>query len=106
MATSNKYDRQLRLWGASGQRALSETCVVLIRATASGTETLKNLVLPGVGSIFVLDDVACYCDDGKDYASNFFVVASEVQQQQQQQRITSRAEMALMHLRELNPDVE
>ena len=41
MAT--KYDRQLRLWGASGQRALGETCIVLINATASGTETLKNL---------------------------------------------------------------
>ena len=43
MATSDKYDRQLRLWGASGQRALGETCIVLINATASGTETLKNL---------------------------------------------------------------
>ena len=43
MATSDKYDRQLRLWGASGQRALGETTIVLINATASGTETLKNL---------------------------------------------------------------
>lgn len=43
MATSDKYDRQLRLWGAAGQRALGETTIVLVNATASGTETLKNL---------------------------------------------------------------
>jgi hypothetical protein len=43
MATNDKYDRQLRLWGAGGQRALGETTIVLINATASGTETLKNL---------------------------------------------------------------
>ena len=67
MATNNKYDRQLRLWGANGQKALGETTVVLIRATAAGTETLKNLVLPGVGKIAVVDDAAV----GDGYASNF-----------------------------------
>ena len=59
MATTDKYDRQLRLWGASGQRALGQTLVALIGTSACGTETLKNLVLPGVGSILVVDD-----DDG------------------------------------------
>ncbi|EJK46631.1 hypothetical protein THAOC_34694 [Thalassiosira oceanica] len=56
MATTDKYDRQLRLWGANGQRALGSTCVVLVGSSACGTETLKNLVLPGVGSFLVLDD--------------------------------------------------
>jgi len=56
MATTDKYDRQLRLWGAAGQRALGNTLVVLIGCSACGTETLKNLVLPGVGSILVVDD--------------------------------------------------
>mmetsp|Transcript_18085 Transcript_18085/g.39077 ORF Transcript_18085/g.39077 Transcript_18085/m.39077 type:complete len:668 (+) Transcript_18085:54-2057(+) len=56
MATTDKYDRQLRLWGASGQRALGSTLVVLVGSSACGTETLKNLVLPGVGSILVVDD--------------------------------------------------
>ena len=40
MATSNKYDRQLRLWGENGQKELVHTCVVLIQSTAVGTETL------------------------------------------------------------------
>uniref|UniRef100_W5MCD9 NEDD8-activating enzyme E1 regulatory subunit n=1 Tax=Lepisosteus oculatus TaxID=7918 RepID=W5MCD9_LEPOC len=43
-----KYDRQLRrLWGDHGQEALENAHVCLINATASGTEILKNLVLPG-----------------------------------------------------------
>ena len=56
MATTDKYDRQLRLWGAAGQRALGSTMVVLLGSSACGTETLKNLVLPGVGSFMVVDD--------------------------------------------------
>ncbi len=44
---SDKYDRQLRLWGERGQRLLESAKVVLLGASAVGTETLKNLVLPG-----------------------------------------------------------
>lgn len=47
MTTDNKYDRQLRLWGGSGQKALMEANILLVNASATGTETLKNLVLPG-----------------------------------------------------------
>ena len=44
-----KYDRQLRLWAASGQTALEEAHVLLLNSGsgAVGIETLKNLVLPG-----------------------------------------------------------
>lgn len=42
-----KYDRQLRLWSSNGQEALENAHVCLINATATGTEILKNLVLPG-----------------------------------------------------------
>ena len=42
-----KYDRQLRLWGDHGQRALENSQICLVNVTATGTETLKNLVLPG-----------------------------------------------------------
>ena len=42
-----KYDRQLRLWSANGQSALESAHLLLINATATGTEILKNLVLPG-----------------------------------------------------------
>lgn len=94
MATTNKYDRQLRLWGAKGQKALAETTVVLIRATAAGTETLKNLVLPGVGNIYILDDAVV---DDQDATSNFFVTG---------EKGSPRAQVALELLQELNPDVK
>jgi len=47
-----KYDRQLRLWAASGQQALEEAHVLLVNSGPGvvGVETLKNLVLPGMDS--------------------------------------------------------
>ena len=44
-----KYDRQLRLWAASGQAALESAHILLLNSGAGcvGVETLKNLVLPG-----------------------------------------------------------
>ena len=44
-----KYDRQLRLWAASGQEALEGAHILLVNSGsgAVGVETLKNLVLPG-----------------------------------------------------------
>jgi len=46
-AKEEKYDRQLRLWGPHGQAALEHAKIALINAGATGTEILKNLVLPG-----------------------------------------------------------
>jgi NEDD8-activating enzyme E1 regulatory subunit len=99
MATTDKYDRQLRLWGSKGQRALSESTVVLIRATAAGTETLKNLVLPGVGRIIILDDAWVTPLNSSDiHTSNFFL-------DPRQKDPVTRAQVTLNLLKELNPDV-
>lgn len=48
-AKEKKYDRQLRLWAASGQAALESANILLVNSGAGtvGVETLKNLVLPG-----------------------------------------------------------
>ena len=53
-ATDDKYGRQLRLWGANGQAALMGAHV-LLGAEPTGSETLKNLVLPGLGLVAVVD---------------------------------------------------
>ena len=50
-----KYDRQLRLWGNHGQKALSEASVCLLNVTPTGNEVLKNLVLPGKKKKTVMD---------------------------------------------------
>lgn len=50
-AKEKKYDRQLRLWAASGQAALEDAHILLVVGEGGsgvvGIETLKNLVLPG-----------------------------------------------------------
>ena len=52
-AKERKYDRQLRLWAASGQAALEDAHVLLINSGPGvvGLETLKNLVLPGMDAV-------------------------------------------------------
>jgi len=135
MATTDKYDRQLRLWGSSGQRALGQTTIVLINATAAGTETLKNLVLPGVGAIHVVDaadapavpkssrtgsappfDNFFVFDDGHDGENANGADKMEVEEGDDDKAaasasastcspVPSRAEVASKHLCELNPDV-
>jgi amyloid beta precursor protein binding protein 1 len=103
MATNDKYDRQLRLWGAQGQRALGETKVVAVGTSASGTETLKNLILPGIGAFTVLglgdddEDAAALIGD-QDAASNFFLPKQDA-------GVVTPAEGAFRNLSELNPDV-
>lgn len=74
MASNNKYDRQLRLWGADAQKRLSEARVCLLGAGPVGTEALKNLVLPGVGHITIVDDKIV---DASDVASNFFAAPGD-----------------------------
>jgi amyloid beta precursor protein binding protein 1 len=94
MATTDKYDRQLRLWGANGQRALMDAHILLIQADSVGTETLKNLVLPGVGAFTILDD---FTVDQQDLGCNFFV--------EEQSLLRPRAEVVTELLCEMNSDV-
>ncbi|CAK7893827.1 NEDD8-activating enzyme E1 regulatory subunit [[Candida] anglica] len=56
MDKQNKYDRQLRLWAASGQNSLENSHVCLLNASVLGSEAMKNLILPGVGEFTVIDD--------------------------------------------------
>ncbi|SAM04304.1 hypothetical protein [Absidia glauca] len=72
---TQRYDRQLRLWATSGQAALENAKVCLLSATATGSEVLKNLILPGVGSITIVDDKIV---DKCDIQSNFFLEPSDI----------------------------
>ncbi|KAL4952681.1 hypothetical protein BDW69DRAFT_167126 [Aspergillus filifer] len=102
-----KYDRQLRLWAASGQQALEESRVLLVNSDGSwgnkstgvtgvvGVETLKNLVLPGVGGFTIVDPAVV---TEPDLGVNFFLENESLGK--------SRAEETCRLLKELNPDVE
>uniref|UniRef100_A0A8C5J9G2 NEDD8 activating enzyme E1 subunit 1 n=1 Tax=Junco hyemalis TaxID=40217 RepID=A0A8C5J9G2_JUNHY len=72
-----RYDRQLRLWGDHGQEALESAHVCVINATATGTEILKNLVLPGIGSFTIVDGNRV---SGEDVGNNFFLQKSHIGQ--------------------------
>ena len=89
-----QYDRQLRLWGDHGQKSLESARVCLIGANALGTEILKALVLPGLGSFTIIDD---HLVTLADCGSNFFVHPSMIDQ--------SRARVTCELLTQLNPDV-
>lgn len=95
MATNDKYDRQLRLWGSNGQRSLMNSHMLLINADAVGTEALKNLVLPGIGRFTVMDDKNV---TDADLGNNFFVATSELGR--------PRAEVVTELLCEMNADVK
>ncbi|KAJ2962023.1 hypothetical protein NQZ79_g2820 [Umbelopsis isabellina] len=92
---AQKYDRQLRLWAASGQAALENAQVCLLNATTTGTEILKNLILPGIGA-FTVVDVGVVSE--KDIQRNFFLDASCMG--------SSKAKSTMQFLQELNVDVK
>lgn len=103
-----KYDRQLRLWAASGQQALEAAQVLLVNSDGHwgvsqgaggsgvvGVETLKNLVLPGIGGFTIVDPATV---TETDLGVNFFLEEESLGK--------SRAEETCRLLMELNPDVQ
>jgi len=92
---SARYDRQLRLWGEDGQSLLENAKVLLLNANATGCETLKNLVLPGIGSFTVVDGKKV---EAGDLGTNFFVTLKSVGE--------SRARVVTELLGELNEYVK
>ena len=95
-AKEKKYDRQLRLWAASGQQALEEASVLLLNSGSGvvGVETLKNLILPGVGNFTIVDEAKV---TESDLGVNFFLEEESLGK--------SRAEECRKYLNELNPEV-
>ncbi|KAF3443685.1 hypothetical protein FNV43_RR13375 [Rhamnella rubrinervis] len=90
-----KYDRQLRIWGEQGQAALEKASICLLNCGPTGSETLKNLVLGGVGSITVIDGSKVELGD---LGNNFMVDKSSVGQ--------SKAKCVCAFLQELNDAVK
>ncbi|KAI8632262.1 hypothetical protein F5Y19DRAFT_356945 [Xylariaceae sp. FL1651] len=92
-----KYDRQLRLWAASGQAALESANILLVNSGAGtvGVETLKNLVLPGIGRFVIADDAVV---NEADLGVNFFLEEGCLGR--------LRSECCTKLLLELNPEVQ
>jgi len=65
----------------------------MLGTSSAGTETLKNLVLPGFGNITIVDDK---CVEQRDLGNDFFVTVDDIGK--------PKAEVALAMLLEMNPD--
>ncbi|KAL6529646.1 NEDD8-activating enzyme E1 regulatory subunit axr1 [Orobanche gracilis] len=90
-----KYDRQLRIWGEQGQAALEKSSICLLNCGPTGSETLKNLVLGGIGGITIVDGSKVQVGD---LGNNFMVDESSVGQ--------SKAKTVCAFLEELNDAVK
>ena len=77
-----------------GQVKLENAKVCLINGTATGSEILKNLVLPGIGSFTIVDEATV---KESDLGNNFFVSADYLG--------SSRAKCVTELLIEMNEDV-
>ncbi|KAL8233349.1 hypothetical protein R6Q57_003127 [Mikania cordata] len=93
--SKTKYDRQLRIWGEQGQAALEKASICLLNCGPTGSETLKNLVLGGIGSITVVDGSKV---DNGDLGNNFMVNESSLGQ--------PKAKCVCAFLQELNDAVK
>lgn len=96
-AKEKKYDRQLRLWAASGQLALENAHILLLNSSPGivGVETLKNLILPGIGSFTIVDEELV---TERDLGVNFFLTEESLGK--------PRATESCRFLEELNPEVQ
>ncbi|SPO21800.1 related to AOS1 - Smt3p activating protein [Ustilago trichophora] len=72
------YDRQIRLWGLEAQNRLRTAHILIVGWNGIATETIKNTVLSGIGSITILDPTLI--DASTDLLSGFFFRDEEVGQ--------------------------
>ncbi|TFK52196.1 hypothetical protein OE88DRAFT_1718218 [Heliocybe sulcata] len=49
------YDRQIRLWGLEAQQRMRNAAILMVNLKGAATETIKNIVLAGVGKLVVAD---------------------------------------------------
>lgn len=95
MASNDKYDRQLRLWGAHGQKALAYAHIILLGTSSSISETLKNLALPGIGQFTIVDDAQVQL---ADFGHDFFVTREDFGR--------PKCQVICEMMMEMNPDVQ
>ncbi|KAI0004481.1 hypothetical protein BJV74DRAFT_377837 [Russula compacta] len=52
------YDRQIRLWGLEAQQRMRNAAILVVNLRGVATETIKNIVLAGIGKLIIWD-----CED-------------------------------------------
>lgn len=88
-----KYDRQIRLWGITGQEAINQAVIVSLGSGSIAAELLKNMALHAVGKILIIDDALV---TEKDLQENFYIEQESLGQ--------PRADEIARNINEINPD--
>jgi len=70
----DRYDRQIRLWGAAAQSRLQNSKILVCGLYGCQIESLKNLVLTGVNADIYDNEIVC----ADDLSYNFFLIAEDV----------------------------
>ena len=91
--STDKYDRQTRLWG-EGQVLINQSRLISISSDSASCEVLKNLVLNGFGFISIVDDQII---TKKDIQENFYIGREDEGKK--------RAEICLSNLLYLSVDI-
>jgi ubiquitin-like 1-activating enzyme E1 A len=71
---SERYDRQIRLWGKEAQGRMQKSRVLIVGLGGLNCEAVKNLVLAGL-SVTLLDHGLC---SETDLQYNFFLTRQEL----------------------------
>ena len=85
-----RYDRQIRLWGADAQKSISRSRALICGLNGASAEVCKNLVLAGI-SVTIQDSARV---TAADLGAQFFLSAEDIGK--------NRAAAALSRVRELN----
>ena len=85
-----RYDRQIRLWGADAQKSISRSRALICGLSGVNAEVCKNLVLAGI-SVTIQDSA---CVTAADLGAQFFLSPEDIGK--------NRAAAALSRVRELN----
>ncbi|KAH9969636.1 hypothetical protein BC827DRAFT_1257513 [Russula dissimulans] len=86
------YDRQIRLWGLEAQQRMRNATILVVNLRGVATETIKNIVLAGVGKLIIWD-----CEDvaAEDLGVGFFFREEDVGKK--------RVDAAKARIESLNP---
>ncbi|CAG0901844.1 unnamed protein product [Darwinula stevensoni] len=88
------YDRQIRLWGLDAQKRLRSSRILLVGLGGLGAEVAKNVILTGVKSITLMDDVTLTQENS---VATFLAPKDKLG--------SNRAEVSLERAQGLNPNV-
>jgi ubiquitin-like 1-activating enzyme E1 A len=86
------YDRQIRLWGLEAQQRMRNATIFVANLRGVATETVKNIVLAGIGKLIIWD-----CEDvaAEDLGVGFFFRDEDVGKK--------RVDAAKSRIQSLNP---